>query len=313
MNLRNLDLNLLVILDALLEEQNVSRAGQRIGLSQSATSAALARLREIFHDPLLVRVGRQLALTENAEKLIEPLRDALTRVEQTFMLQTGFDPSTDSRTFTISASDYAVLVLLEPFFKNMATDAPNITFHLLPRSRHAESMLQKDQVDIVIEPSELLMNSDYPSVELMADRWLCAIDENNPHVASAEVMTIAEFGSLPHVAYGIGPDRQFNLADQHLEKLGINRQIAVTVESFLLVPFLLQGTIMTSLVLERTIRRLSKAVRIRGVLPPVSLPQIHETMYWHSRHTGDPAHRWLRQRIQSGAAELNGAPYNSKS
>ena len=97
MNLRNVDLNLLVILDALLTERNVSRAGERIGLSQSAMSAALARLREVFHDPLLVRVGRDLALTRNAEDLIVPLKESLGKVEQLLLRRPGFDPTDVSR------------------------------------------------------------------------------------------------------------------------------------------------------------------------------------------------------------------------
>ncbi len=113
MNLRNIDLNLLVVLDALLSERNVSRAGQRIGLSQSAMSAALARLREVFHDPLLVRVGRELALTRNAEELTLPVRETLARIEQTLLQRRTFDPKTDAHTFSISASDYACLVLLD--------------------------------------------------------------------------------------------------------------------------------------------------------------------------------------------------------
>ncbi|MDB5091890.1 MAG: LysR family transcriptional regulator [Mucilaginibacter sp.] len=117
MNLRNVDLNLLVVLDALLSERNVSRAAQRIGLSQSAMSAALARLREVFHDPLLVRVGRGLALTRNAEDLIVPIRDALSRIEQALLQRPGFDPAVDARTFSISASDYASLVLLTRFVR----------------------------------------------------------------------------------------------------------------------------------------------------------------------------------------------------
>jgi LysR family nod box-dependent transcriptional activator len=303
MNLRSVDLNLLVVLDALLSERNVSRAGQRIGLSQSAMSAALARLREVFQDPLLVRVGRELGLTRNAEELIGPLRETLNRIEQTLLQKPGFDPKTNSRTFSIGASDYAGLVLLAPFVRAIAVEAPNVTVHLLPRSRDAARILQTDQADIVIEPRELFGETEFPSSPLLSDRWLCAIDEANPHV-SQKIMTPEQFLQLPHLVYGIGLDRQLNLADQHLAQMGIQRRIDVTVESFLLVPFLIQGTQLVSLVLERAARRLAATTHIRTLEPPFALPDIHETMYWHPRHTTDSGHRWLRERLKAVAADL---------
>lgn len=303
MNLRNVDLNLLVVLDALLSERNVSRAGERIGLSQSAMSAALARLREVFGDPLLVRVGRDLALTRNAEELIVPLREALGKIEQTILRKPVFDPKVDARTFSIAASDYAGLVLLTHFVRMIAAEAPNVTIHLLPRSRDAARVLQTDQADIVIEPSELFGETEFPSSPIFHDRWLCAVDADNASV-SGKRMTKEQFSQLPHLVYGIGQDRQLNLADQYLVKMGILRRIDVTVESFLLVPFLIQGTQLVSLVLERAARRLAKTTNIRTLEPPFALPEIHETMYWHPRHTTDSGHRWMRERLQSVAREL---------
>ncbi|WP_457489048.1 LysR family transcriptional regulator [Tardiphaga sp. P5_C10] len=304
MNLRNVDLNLLVVLDALLSERNVSRAAQRIGLSQSAMSAALARLREVFHDPLLVRVGRGLALTRNAEDLIVPIRDALSRIEQALLQRPGFDPAVDARTFSISASDYASLVLLTQFVRAIASEAPNITIHLLPRARDAARMLQTDQADIVIEPSELFGDSEFPCTPVFTDRWLCAVDAGNREVPKRKI-TKEQFLALPHLVYGIGQDRQLNLADQHLVQSGILRRIDVTVESFLLVPFFLQGTPLISLVLARAAKRLAATTNIRTLEPPFSLPDIHETMYWHPRHTTDSGHRWLRERLKQVAETLD--------
>ncbi|CAN7258908.1 LysR family transcriptional regulator [Rhizobium sp. LjRoot258] len=304
MNLRGVDLNLLVVLDALLRERSVSRAGEIVGLSQSATSAALGRLREIFHDPLLVRVGRNLALTQNAENLIEPLRDALSKIQQTLMQKGGFDPLSDRQTFTISASDYAVLVLLSRLVKRLEEEAPNVTIHLLPRSREREKMLVEDRVDLVIEPSELLPNTDFPSEPLISDRWLCAASAGNKIIGEAGALSIEDFLAAPHLAYGIGMDRQFNLADQHLAQRGIDRKIAATVESFVLVPFLLRGSNLLSLVLERALVELA-VPDVAGFEPPIELPDIHERMFWHPRHTSDQAHIWLRGRIMDAAIGIS--------
>jgi LysR family nod box-dependent transcriptional activator len=303
-NLRNVDLNLLVILDALLRERNVSRAGERIGLSQSAMSAALARLREVFHDPLLVRVGRDLALTRNAEDLIVPLKESLGRVEQILLRRPGFDPATDARTFSISASDYAGLVLLTPLVRTIANEAPNVTIHLLPRARDAARVLQTSQADIVIEPIELFGPNDYPTASLLSDRWLCAVDANHPDVRD-DTLTEEQFLELPHLVYGIGDDRQLNLADQHLANAGVQRRIEVTVESFLLNPFLIEGTRLVSLVLERAAKRLIGTVDIKLLESPISVPDIHEAMYWHPRHTTDPGHKWLREKLLNVAQQLD--------
>jgi len=299
-NLRGVDLNLLVVLDALLRERSVSRAGEIVGLSQSATSAALGRLREIFHDPLLVRVGRNLALTQNAENLIEPLRDALSKIQQTLMQKGGFDPLNDREAFTISASDYVVLVLLGRLVKRLEEEAPNVTIHLLPRSRETEKMLVEDRVDLVIEPTELLPTADFPSEPLISDRWLCAAATGNEFIGTGGTLSMENFLRAPHLAYGIGTDRQFNLADQHLAQRGIDRKITATVESFVLVPFLLRGSNLLSLVLERALEELA-VPDIAGLEPPVVLPDIHERMFWHPRHTSDQAHIWLRNCILSTA------------
>lgn len=303
MNLRSVDLNLLVALDALLAERSVSRAGQRIGLSQPAMSGALARLRKLFGDPLLVRVGRDLEPTRTAEGLIGPVRDILTRIEATIEQRPAFVPATGSRAFSISASDYATLILLVPFLRALAVEAPGVTINLLPRSSDARRLLHTDQADIVIEPRELIGDTDFPSRHLFSDRWLCAVDADNPHVP-AERITWEQYLRLPHLVYSIGADRQLNLADQHLERLGVRRRVEITVESFLLVPFLLQGTGLASLVLERAARRLTGATNIRTLEPPLPLPDINEAAYWHPRHTTDPAHRWLRERLRDIAAAL---------
>jgi len=305
MNLRNIDLNLLVVLDVLLAERNVSRAGQRIGLSQSATSAALARLRDVFGDPLLVRAGRGLALTRTAEELVLPLRQILGQIEQVIVERPGFDPGTTTRTFSISASDYATLVLLAPFVRRLAAEAPGITVHLLPRFRDVATVLRSDQADIVVEPRELLgsAGTGFPSQALFSDRWLCAMDAGNPHVQT-DRLSMEQYLQAPHLVYAIGLDRQLNLADRHLARLGLQRRVEVTLESFLLVPFLLQGTEMISVMLERAVRLLAANTNVRTLEPPVALPDIHEEMYWHPRHTADPGHRWLRERLSAVAAAL---------
>jgi DNA-binding transcriptional LysR family regulator len=258
----------------------------------------------VFRDPLLVRAGRNLALTQAAEELIIPIREILGRVEQTISERPQFNPRTASRSFSISASDYATLVLLVPFVRRLVVEAPNVTIHILPRFRDVAQVLKTGQADMVIEPRELFADIKFPSQVLFGDRWLCAVDAKNPHVRNNR-LTMKQYLQLPHLVYSIGTDRQLNLADQHVGQLGVRRRIDVTVESFLLVPFLLEGTQMVSLILERAARRLAGITNVRTLKPPLRLPDIHEALYWHPRHTSDPGHRWLRERLAAIASELH--------
>lgn len=308
LNLRNVDLNLLVALDALLTERSVSRAAQRMRLSQPAMSGSLARLRKVLHDPLLVRVGRDLVLTPTAEGLITPIREILTQIEQTLQQRRSFDPATDSRTFSVSASDYATLLLLVPFLRALVVEAPGVTVRLLPRTSDAGHMLHSDQADLVIEPLELFGDSEFPRAPLLRDRWLCAVDASNRRVPPSG-LTFEQYLQLPHVVYSIGQDQQLNLADKHLAQLGVTRRIEATVESFLLVPFILQGTELVSFILERAAHMLP-ATGIRILEPPLELAEIHEAMYWHPRNTNDQGHRWLRERLQATAGTIDsGLPH----
>lgn len=307
MNLRNVDLNLLVILDALLAERNVSRAGERIGLSQSATSAALGRLRDLLHDPLLVPVGRRMALTARAEALIDPLQDAMAAIERALAGGTGFDPLSDTRTFSIAASDYAVLVLLTPLVRTLYAEAPNVTIHLLPRSNNVAETLRAGRADLVIEPDARVPLGELSSRPLFTDRWLCAVDRES-RVGRAGRITQDEFRALPHLVYSIGPDRRLNLADQHLSDTGVDRRIEVMVESFLLAPFLMQHTELVSLVLERAVRTISGVAAVKTLEPPFHVPDLSEAMYWLPRSSPDPGHTWLRERVVSVASQLAGGP-----
>lgn len=302
-NLRNVDLNLLPILEALLSERSVSRAGERVGLSQSATSAALGRLRILLKDPLLVPVGRGMTLTARAEGLVAPLQDAIAAIEGTLSRGSGFDPLRDTRTFSIAASDYAVLVLLAPLVRTLYAEAPNVTIHLLPRSSDVSATLRTGRADIVIEPDARVPGSDLASSRLFTDRWLCAVDRRSAIAARGRI-TREEFCTLPHLIYSVGPDRQLNLADQHLSEAGIVRRIEVMVESFLLAPFLMQETELVSLVLERAVRSISGDAAVATVPPPFNVPDLAEAMYWLPRNTPDQGHAWLRERISIVAARI---------
>jgi LysR family transcriptional regulator, nod-box dependent transcriptional activator len=303
MNLGGLDLNLLVALDALLSECSVTRAAQRVGLSQPGMSNALGRLRRLFDDPLLVRQGSTLVPTSRAEALIGPVHDALELIRSALEAPAPFDPGSDRRSFRLSCSDYSVLILIGPLVRALRADAPGVVVEVLPRLADADRALVNGDVDLVIEPPEIMGNADLESMRLWDDRWACCVWEGNTRVGKR--MTMERYTALGHLIYSMGATGQpVALPDLHLGRLGVPRRIEVSVESFLLAPFLLQGTDLVTLIPKRAEAFLRRTGDIRVLESPIELPALVETLWWHARATADPAHAWLRTRIGEVAHRL---------
>jgi LysR family nod box-dependent transcriptional activator len=303
MELGGLDLNLLVALDALLTERSVTRAAGRVGLSQPGMSNALARLRRVFDDPLLVRRGASLEPTARARALAGPVHDALELIRGAVHTPTAFDPAAERRAFRISCSDYSVLMLVGPLVRAIAAEAPQVTVEVLPRLPHAPRALASGEVDMVVEPPEIMGDVDLVSERLWEDRWLCCVWSGNTRVKRR--MTYEVFTTLGHLVYSMGgPGQPVALPDRHLARLGVERRIEVSVESFLLAPFLLQGTELVALVPKRAEAFLRRTGDIRVLASPIEFPILVETLWWHPRSNADPAHAWLRGRIARIAATL---------
>jgi LysR family nod box-dependent transcriptional activator len=300
MKLSRMDLNLLVALDALLTERNVTRAGERISLSQPAMSGALARLREMFRDELLVRVGRHLELTPLAQELAAPVRGILEQIELTIEGRRGFDPGSEKRSFVIAASDYAVLLLGRPLLARLHREAPGISVRFVQLPEHLFENLALGEIDFLVVPAETRPN--YPGRLLFTDRWVCAVWSGNHLVGDR--LTRKQFIALPHLAYRFGRRLLFSTADRYVSSLGLPIKIAATTESFVAAPFMLEGTDMVTLTHRRLARRLEEAANIRYFPPPFRIPDIHESIFWNPRNTASPAHVWLRTLLIESATAL---------
>lgn len=306
MALGDVDLNLLVTLDALLAERNVTRAGRRLNVSQSTVSDALARLRRMLGDPLLVRVGREMQLTPRAERLRAELHDTLQSIERMVRDRPAFDPAVDAREFSISSSDYVALVLLRQVIAEVSSCAPNVRLHFLPRSEDARGLLLRNEVDLVIEPMISMDESGLGKQVLFSDHWQCVVAAGNP-VAETGV-DVGTFLASPYLTYTLGSTRIPNLADQHLASVGLLPEPWITTDNFVLVPFLLQGTSLIALALRHSLTAFHGAPEVRALPLPVEVPDVVEAMYWNPRDTDDPAHTWLRQCIASASAALAPSP-----
>lgn len=302
MDLERVDLNLLVAFEALMDERSVTRAASRLSLSQPGMSNTLARLRKLFGDPLLVREGLALVPTPRADALRRPVRDALAIIREALDQRTGFDPATDAATCTVSCSDYSLLMLIGPLVRRLAAAAPGVTIRVLPRAPDPVRLLRDGAADLVIEPAEIMPDAHLASQRLFGDRWLCCVWAGNSAVG--DQLTLDAYLRLGHLVYSMGRGQPASIVDQHLERSRLPRRIEFTVESFLLAPFLLEGTELVTVVPERAVPHLRRTADIRVLEPPVALPAITEKLWWHPRQGANPAYAWIRARIAEIAAEL---------
>lgn len=301
--LRRMDLNLVLPLDALLEERHVTKAAESIGIGQPAMSAALARLRRLFGDPLLVRNGRVHELTPMGQSLVEPVRAVLTGLEQLLATTPHFDPGSDERTFTVVASDYVTLVLLRPLLERLYDEAPRVAVNVIPVSSATQLELERSQVDLVIMPRELAppAMAHFPQRTLFTDRYVAAVW--NLHRDVGSTLDRDQLTRLRYVRYNAATSGPA-FVDVQLARLGIEPNVALTTLSFTLVPWLLPGTSLFAFVHERLVISTAVCGELRILEPPVPLLPIEETMYWHPVFHNDPAHHWLRERVMTLAANL---------
>jgi DNA-binding transcriptional LysR family regulator len=300
MRLANLDLNLLVSLDALLDQRSVTRAAQQLGLSQPALSASLARLRRHFGDELLSRVGNEYRLSPLAAQLKPRVRLALDGVERVFTAQPEFDPRESTREFSVQLSDYACAVLGTRLAELLAEHAPGARLRLTHNTPdavdHAEQTLLT--TDALVLPPGFI--TDLPHVDLMRDRWVMVVSSDNPDVGDA--LTTEQLESLPWVATYYGPTASTPAARQ-MRMAGIEPHVQVVTESFLTIPGLVAGTRRIALLQERLVRLLPVHVGIRSLPCPFEAGPLIDAMWWHPVYDRDPEHAFFRGLVRQAARE----------
>ncbi|MFD7599739.1 LysR family transcriptional regulator [Streptomyces mirabilis] len=299
MNLARLDLNLVVALRALLEERNVTRAGQRVGLSQPAMSAALARLRRHFDDELLARAGGHYELTALGQVLLDRTSTAYDVLERLFASQADFDPAKETREFKVIGSDYAVAVFGTELARVVHEEAPGIRlrFSQTPPTVVEDTAALLSTTDGLLMPHGII--SDFPATDLYDDRWVFLVADDHPSVE--ERLTPQDLSRLPWVTYQRTYDAP---AVRQLGMLGIEPRVEVSVDSFQLLPLLVAGTRRLALVQARLARLMAPLAAVRVVEPPYEPVPLREALWWHPVHTHDAAHIWLRETAARVARRL---------
>ncbi|MDD0838875.1 LysR family transcriptional regulator [Curvibacter sp. HBC61] len=303
MRFNKLDLNLLVALNAMLSTCSISRAAERLHMSQSAMSNALARLREYFDDELLVQVGRQMELTPRAEVLKEAVRDVLMRVDTTITAQPEFDPARSEREFRIFVSDYSLSTLMPQLMVLAHAQAPRVRFHLMPQVEQPQRALEQGQADLLVIPKEFC-SPDHPTDTVFQDEFVCAVC-NQGRFRDRE-LTPDSYLAAGHVIMQPPAGGQ-SLESAFMLRHGIARRVEVSTFSFMTAPHLVVGTDRIATMHRRLAQQASRHLPIRLLKPPMPIPPMVQVMQWHKHRSKDPGLLWLRQTLLAAAARMDEA------
>ena len=301
MRFKRLDLNLLVALNALLDEKSVSLAADRLCLSQSATSSALGRLREYFQDELLVRKGRSMVLTARGHELIGPVRNVLDEIQNSIAVSPEFNPSESDRSISIMTSDYSTEVLLSEAFSEIKAIAPNMTFRVSSISENVNSIeqLERGVSDMLITMSELATEK-HPCVPLFSDEFVVVCAEDNPHVG--DTLDLDTYLRLGHIVTEFGNARMPSFEGWFLQQNQWHRNVEISVGNFLSVPLLVRGTDRIATVHRRLAKRFTSWLPLRAVELPFEMPNISIGAIWHRSAENDPCMVWLVEQLKQIAA-----------
>lgn len=300
MNLAKIDLNLFIVFDAIYTEGNLTRAGQILGITQPATSNALARLRDTFKDPLFIRTAHGMLPTPLAQNIIAPVRNALQLLRLSVHDSRVFDPASANKTFRLSMTDLIESTLLPATFQRLHKLAPNVRIEsLLARRRETAKELATGHLDFAID---IPLNSDPQLLhtKLLEDRYVCAMRKGHP-LAAHKKITLDQYLATQQIHIssrrsGLGP------VDLALGKMGLQRTIVLRSQHYLMAHTVLQNTDLTITAPARFVEHHD----LHSVeLPLTNLAPIESHLFWHASADQDPANRWMREQLLLVAQSLN--------
>lgn len=297
MRLDNFDLNLLIAFDILVEERSVTRAARRLNLTQSATSAALKRLRDAMQDEILVQHGKKMIPTPHALRLAPEVSAAIAQLRSLISASSAFDPRTSSRQFRIEASDYITTVLLVPLLSVLAREAPGIRLDISLPTEGSSERISNGDIDLLLTPEDF-MPPEHPRELLFEERHVVVGWLGNP--VMQRIMTEEDFFAAGHVAVRISGRDTF--IEGALRKYGERRRIEVTAPSFIQAPWLLPGTNRLALMHERLATLVATRLSLSIAESPIELPVMREMMQFHTARSNDAALGWLRKQFLAVAS-----------
>lgn len=313
MNLRTLDLNLLLVFDAILQDRQVSRAADRMGRSQSALSHSLKKLRQVFGDDLFVRAGGEMEPTPRALELAGPIAAALADIQGALDRYAAFDPATSSRGFTIGMSDSTALMFLPGLIRRFRAEAPGATVNVRNVSpARGYQLLRAGELDCVVIGNAPPVAEHLVAEAILTEKFLCAMWDRNPVLDGP--FTLEAYLSCPHLQVsldGVSPGQ----IDVELEKRGLRRNVVATIPHYLVIPWVLVETDAIVTCGEDPLLAVEGTCDIALARPPVPVPDVVFSLITDERVRTDPGNIWLRSLIVDRADELRrqkDAIYRSK-
>lgn len=304
MEANNSDIRLLRIFLVLMAERSVSRAAVRLGLSQPATSHALARLRELFQDPLLLKSRGRMIATERAEQAAEAAHRIVAAFDDLTTPQTGFDPATARRTFVLTAPEFGERVLVPHLFKHLRAHAPDIRVEVhAPNPDKSYELLESGEVDFrvawLLKPPHVSLRS----MQLFQDQMVCIAARDHPTVQGT--LTLEQFVTLPHArTLGMSHVTTSRVIDEAVARHGRRLSQSFLVQNFLTILATLPGTDIIATMPSSLARFFAAYYPLQVLPPPLRLPRVRYAAYWHERRQKDAGHRWMREALLQAARTL---------
>ncbi len=303
MDMRGVDLNLLVAFDALMAERNVTRAGARIGRTQPAMSAALARLRALFRDELFIRSPTGLQPTPRALDLGVPLSKALAQIQRTLDFTQTFDPAISKASFTLALSEHPAFLLLPRLVERLSTEAPGVVLQIrgFTDRRQAEELLEGGVAHAAVGvPAS--WGANVVSQRLFEERFVSIVRRGHP--LSTKKLTLKRFLMYPHLLISPEGDRH-GLVDARLAELGLTRRLGLSLPQMYAAPGIVAASNLVATLMRGVVAHAAAALRICILEPPLEIPSVKFVLAWHRRNDAHPAQRWLRGVIARVGAELD--------
>lgn len=293
--MHGIDLNLLVAFDALMAERNVTRAAARIGRTQPAMSAALARLRALFADELFVRSPKGLQPTPRALDLSGPLSDALALIQRTLEFTQTFDPAGSKTTFTLALSDHPAFVLLPHLIQRLAKEAPDVTLHVRGfTDRQLAAELLEGGIAHAAVGVPATWGANIVSQPLFQEQFVSVARKGHPIFDKR--LTLKRFIAFPHLLVSPEGDRR-SIVDAKLAEHGLMRRLGLSLPQMYAAPSIIEHSDLIATLMRGVIGAIGQRHQIQTFVPPLELPCANFVLAWHRRNDAHPAQRWLRSLI----------------
>lgn len=300
MHLSAIDANLIVALHHLLHERSVTRAARALGLSPSATSHTLARLRTLFDDELLVRAGRELRRTTRADELYTKAVQATAAMQEVLASPRELDPQLLRCEFSLAQAEYLDWVLLPHLDRRLRTDAPLVDLHSRGLGGDLLGQLRSGDLDMMLGVN-ISLPADFKTERVLHGQLVTIVRRGHPIVGQR--LTKKRFASLQHIL--IAPQgRVGGVVDSLLAEHGLTRRVARLLASFSAAPYLVAQSDYVLTIPARVAAFASKIADFETLTPPLDLPDFEEELIWHDHKTDDPKHRWMRQLLIDECAKL---------